>query len=326
MVYNPRGGQNVHVDTVLTNISVGYPNNEFVGERLFPSIPVAKQSNKFYIFGRESWGVEPGGDWRAPAAVANEIPGLQVSVDSYFAKEHSLMIPVADEEYENSDSPLQPRIDATNLVTQKVLLGREITMQALVTTAANYASGNSVTLSGTSQWSDYTNSHPILAIKAGKYAMHAKLFVEPNTAVIPYQVMMQLEDHPDFIQRIQYSERGIITPDIIASVIGIPNVIVPGVGFNTANPGQTASLGYLWGKDVILAYVPERPGLKIPAFGYEFNWRWPETGGPMLVDGWRVDPRKADMIRAGRRYDLKLPAQDAAGKAIGGYLIKAAVA
>lgn len=326
MVYNPSGGQNVHTDIVLTNLSVAYPNNEFVGPQLFPVVPVAKQSNKYYVFGREAWAVEPGGDWRAPAAVANEIPGLQVSVDSYFAKEHALQIPVADEEYENVDSPLQPRADATNLVTQKILLGREITMQTLVTTAANFATGNSVTLSGTSQWNDYVNSHPIAAIKAGKYAMNAKLFIDPNTVVIPYQVMMQLEDHPDFIQRIQYSERGIITPDIIASVIGIDNVIVPGVGFNSANPGQTATLGYLWGKDVLLAYVPPAPGLKVPAFGYEFNWRFPQTGGPMLVDGWREDPRKADLIRCSRRYDLKLPAQDSTGKAIGGYLIKSAVA
>src|SRR3954447_16733075 len=160
-VYDARGGRNTHIDVVLSNISVGWPNNGFVGPALFPQVLVKKQSDKYYVFGRESWAVDPSGDVRAPGAVANEIPGLEVSTDQYFAKEHSLQIPVTDEERENVDSPLAPDRDGTELVTSKILLGREVAIQALVTTAANYGSGYSATLAGTQQWNDYTNSTPI---------------------------------------------------------------------------------------------------------------------------------------------------------------------
>jgi hypothetical protein len=324
-VYDARGGRNTHIDVVLSNISVGWPNNGFVGPALFPQVLVKKQSDKYYVFGRESWAVDPSGDVRAPGAVANEIPGLEVSTDQYFAKEHSLQIPVTDEERENVDSPLAPDRDGTELVTQKIWLGREIAMKNMVTTAANYGSGLSVTLSGTSQFNDYTNSTPISVFRTAFRAVHAGLFVEPNVAIIPYQVMSQLEDHPTFINRIQYSERGVLTAEIIASILGVETVIVPGVGFNSANPGQTASLGYLWGKDIILAYVPPRPGLRIPAFAYEFVWGY---GGsrPQVVERWREPQRKADLIRVSRRYDLKFVAKDASDKAIAGYIIKAAVA
>lgn len=324
-VYDPRGGGNVHIDVVLSNISVGFPNNGFVGPRLFPTVPVKKQSDKYYVFGREMFGVDPGGDLRAPGTVANEIPGLAVSTDTYFAQEHALQIPVTDEERENADSPLSPDRDGTELVTSKVLLQREIYMKDLVTTAANYPAAHTTTLSGTAQWNDYANSDPIANIKTGKRQIHSVLFNEPNTAVIPYQVMTQLEDHPDFIERIKYSERGVLTAEIIASIIGIENVIVPGLGFNSANPGQAVSLGYLWGKDVLLAWVPPRAGMKIPAFAYEYVWGF---GGsrPQIVDRWRDEPRASDIIRVRRRYDLKLTAVDSNGKSIAGYLIKAAVA
>jgi hypothetical protein len=323
MVYDPRGGGNIHIDVALTNVSVGYTNNAFVGERLFPSVPVVKQSNKYYIFGRETWSVHL--DLRAPGTQANEIPGYQVSTDTYFANEHALQVPVTDEERQNADAPFDPDRDGAELVTEKVLLGREVAMKTLVTTATNYPSGGTVTKSGSGQWSDYVNSNPIGDIRTGIRWINSQIFRNPNVAVIPYQVMSQLEDHPDFIERIKYSERAILTPDIIASVLGIETVIIPSSGQNTANMGQAVSLGYVWGKDVILAYVPPRAGLRIPAFGYEFTWNY-AAGQSQVVDRWRENPRKSDLIRMQRRYDLKLPAQDANGDTLAGYLIKDAVA
>jgi hypothetical protein len=322
-VYNPTGSGNVHIDDVLTNISVAWPNEGLVGENLFPSITVMKQSDKYYIFGREAW--KPEDDVRAPGTVANEIPGIQVSLDTYYANEHALQIPVTDEERKNVDSPLAPDRDATELVTSKIMLGREVAIKNLATTVANYASTNTVTLSGTGQWNDYTNSDPIANMRAAKAAIHARMFVEPNVAVIPYQVMTTLEDHPDFIERIKYSERGIVTAELIAAIVGVQRIIVPGVGINNANLGQAVSLGYLWGKDVVFAYVPARAGLRMPAYGYEFTWNG------QVIDRWREEPRKSDLIRCSRAYDLKLVAQGDpgtadAGKSIAGYLIKNAIA
>lgn len=320
-VYSPTGSANVHIDQALTNISVGWPTEGLAGAALFPSVTVRKQSDKYYVFGREGW--LPEADLRAPGTEANEISGAAVSLDTYYAQEHALQIAVTDEERENADSPLSPDRDGTNIVTSKIMLGRERTFQTLATTASNYATGHSVTLSGTDQWNDYANSDPIDDLRTAKLTIHSKIFTEPNVAVIPYQVMTKLEDHPDFLERIKYSERAIFSPELLASVLGIQRVIVPGVGINSANLGATASLGYLWGKDVVVAYVPPGAGLKVPAFGYEFVW------GNQAVDRWREEKRKSDVIRVSRYYDVKLVALGEgaeAGKSIAGYVIKAAVA
>lgn len=332
-VYQPTGTGNVHIDQVLTNISLGWPNEGMVGDQLMPTVTVRKQSDKYYVFGRETWLPETE-DYRAPGTEANEIPGMKVSLDTYYAQEHSLQIAVTDEERENTDSPLAPDRDGTELVTSKIVLGRELAIRNMATTAANYASGNTTTLSGTAQWNDYVNSHPIANIRTGMRAVHAKIFMEPNVAVIPYLVMSTLEDHPDIIERIKYSERAILTPEIIASVFGIQKVIVPGAGYGSGSvgtPGNAITTSYLWGKDVILAWVPPRPGLKIPAYAYEFVWGY-NGSTPQVVDRWREDKRKSDLIRCSRRYDLKMvgvdinPSSADYNKAISGYLIKNAIA
>jgi hypothetical protein len=316
MVWSPSGSGNVHVDEVLTQISIGYPNLGTVGDVLFPSVGVTKQSNKYYVFGREAW--LPEGDVRAPGTVANEIPGYALSTDSYYANEHSLQTPVTDEERTNADVPLEPDQDATELVTNKIILGREVAVKTLATTAANYATGMTVTLGSGARFdsTDYATSDPIGVIKTGIRAIHAKIFMEPNVAVIPYLVISWLEDHPDLIERIKYSERAVLNADIIASMFGLPRVIVPGLGLGAGNPGQTMTVGYLWGDDIVLAWVPPRPGRKMPAYGYEFTW------GRQVVDRWREEPRKSDLIRCCRYYDLKMTALDGSSKQIAGYLIK----
>ncbi len=330
-VYDTAGGGNTHIDKLLTNVSVGYQNEDFVGEMLFPSVGVNKQSDLYYIHGREGWTpeIDAGTDntLRAPGAVATEIDGMTVSTNPYFALERALQAFVTDEEVQNVDSPLAPRRDATDLVTEKLMLGKELIIHSLATTAANYASGHSTTLSGTDQWSDYANSDPKDDIKVGRDKIHSVLFRRVNKSVMPYEVMSQLEDHTDIIERIKYSERGVLTREIIAAVLGLDDVIVPGAGYNTANPGQTESLAYIWGKDVVLAYVPPRAGLKTPAYGYEFSWNYGSASGPRRqVTRWRDEARKSDVVRVSHRFDIKHVAVDGSGLSTAGYIIKAAVA
>jgi hypothetical protein len=328
-VYSPSGSGSVHVDKVLTQLAIEFPiDMNFAGEVLFPAVRVQKQADKYYLFDRENTKLELH-DTRAPGSIANEIPGRTVSTDSYYASEHALQIPVTDEERQNADTPLTPDADATELVTRRILLAREKAMKDMATTAANYAAGMSTTLAGVNQWNDYANSAPISDVKIGIRAIHSKLFQVPNTMIVPWLVMSTLEDHPDFIERIKYAERGILTRDIIAAIFGMPSLIVPGVGYSTAAtgiPASAANITYLWGKDVIIAWTPPgAPSMRNVGFGAEFNWSYPD-GLVAQVDRWREEPRKSDLVRYSRRYDLKLIGHEGDNLLITAYLIKAAIA
>jgi len=363
-VYDPNGSGNVHIDVVLTQISVAWPNEGLVGNFLFPAVPVAKQSDKYYVFqGREGW-YPALDDARAPGTEANEVPGLTVSVNSYYCQEHALQIAVTDEERQNADSPLSPDIDGAEMLASRIALGKEYRIYTTVTNASAF-NASLTAIPGTTvgfgpQWDNYANATPIRDIRTAARAVHNLSFLSVNQSVIPYKVMSALEDNADFIERIKYTERAILTPDLVASLLSLNNVIVPGFGIATNNPGQVLALQYLWNKEVLLAYAPPRPGLKVPAFAYQFTWGFGGGGagglgfgsgafsgqgiadgqgmngtalnpttdsmgtdnalGGGIVDRWREERRASDVIRFRQRYDLELIGLDANGLSICGFL------
>lgn len=317
--------QLVHLDSMLTGISVGYVNDELVGDQLFPAVNVQKQSDKYYVL--EKVGFTPLTDTRAPNAATQEVPPMTLSRDTYFAEEHSLKGWVSIDEIQNADNPADPLIDTTEQVSDTILLNRENAIQAMVRATANYASGHSVTLTGGQQWSDYTNSAPISDLKAARDQIHLATFKMPTKAILGYDVATKLEDHPDFLDRLKAQPTVQINNlATIGQVVGIPQLIRAGAGANTAPLGQAQTIAYMWGKDVVVAFVPDAPGRKVPAFGYEYNWNF--EGSAMPTDRWYDDDRKAWAVRTTRRYDFKFAAIDAIATAdsIGGYLIKAAIA
>jgi len=324
-VYDPAGGGNAHIDQVLTQVSLKYTNEPHIGEELVPSVAVSQQSDKYYEFGRENWQLDPVSSIRAPGTPAAEIGGRTLSLHTYFCVEHAYKTAVTEEEVQNSDTPLQPKADATEDLTDKHMLSQEIEVYTDLTTAANFNANNTVTLAGTDQWSDSVNSNPIADMKTGRDAIHASIFRRPNKTVIPYQVMSQIEDHPDLIERIKYSERGILNSTIMEALFQTGKVLIPGAGFNSANPGQADTFGYIWGKDVVMAFVNSKAKIKQLSTAYKFKWRYP-SGQTRIVDGWYDKDRKSDIVRIQERWDMKRVAVDDAGLHIAGYLIKDAIA
>ena len=47
--------KSAHVDSALTNISIGYTNSMFIADQVFPSVPVLKQSDYYFKFLRGDW-------------------------------------------------------------------------------------------------------------------------------------------------------------------------------------------------------------------------------------------------------------------------------
>ena len=47
----------VHVDAILTNISVAYLQRaeNFIADKVFPVVPVDKQSDKFFTYDKNDW-------------------------------------------------------------------------------------------------------------------------------------------------------------------------------------------------------------------------------------------------------------------------------
>jgi len=134
----------------------------------------------------------------------------------------------------------------------------------------------------------------------------------PNTLVLPYEVFAALRQHPDIIDRMKYVQVASGTAAQLAELFDVERVLVPRAIQNTAAAGQAASISYIWGKNALLAYVPARAGLKQPSFAYTFRWSLaPGSVNGHLVETWRENRRKADMIRVQKYYDMKIIAPGA---------------
>lgn len=298
----------VHIDAALTNLSVAYRNAHFIADAVAPVVGVRKQSDKYFVLDADRERFRSTDDTRAPGAEANEVD-FAVSSDSYFCEDHALEAVITDEERDNADPAIQPDIDKTEFLTDKILLNKEI---ALANQIATNASLPNETLSGTDQWDDYDNSDPVQEVESQKGTILAAVQQLPNTLVLPYQVYAQVRMHPKVLERVANSHTGAVSEAVLADVFDVERVLVPRGLKNTAAPGQTASLSHIWGKNAFLCYVPARPGLKTVAFTTTFQWSAaPGSLNGHLVEVWREERRKADMVRVQRYYDQKIVATGA---------------
>jgi hypothetical protein len=172
--------------------------------------------------------------------------------------------------------PFSPLARATRNVTDKVQLAREVRVANLVFNAASYQAGYNVTLSGTGQWSDLTNSDPVAVINDAA----AGMLVRPNTLVTSLGVRNILRRHPKVSVALGgSSESGRYVPDAeLAEVLGVEKIIVGNTLKATSKRGQTLTTGSIWGKHAALLYIPPTGADgtvdddNSPAFGLTFQW------------------------------------------------------
>ncbi len=299
----------VHLDQFLTNVSIAYRNANFFGRQLFPVIPVAKQTNRYPVFGKERFKLYD--DSRRPGAEALERPGWRLSNDFYFCDGHAQKEIIADELKANSDVP-DIEIQTVEDLTDSIWLRHEQAVFNAVLGAGT--SVTTTTLSGASQWSDYTNSDPVAAVEAQKATIFKATAKVPNTLIVGYPVFVQLRNHPKIVDRFKYTQVGILQPDHLKSVFDVENFWVAGALKDTTNIGQAPTLDFVWGKNALLAYVPPEPGRRTVALGYTFGWLY--DGGQanlgFLVKRYREEKRTGDWIEVQFYYDTKVVVSGAA--------------
>lgn len=153
------------------------------------------------------------------------------------------------------------------MLTNLIELDREIRVASMVFSAANYATANKTTLSGTSQWSAFATSDPIGGLMGALDAC----VMRPNIMVIGNAVWTKLRQHPLVVKAVlgNSGDSGVASREAVAGLLEIDQLIV-GQGFvNTAKRGQTATLARAWGKHVALLY---RDTLASAASGTTFGF------------------------------------------------------
>jgi hypothetical protein len=330
-MYDPSG---LYIDPVLSQISVSLPMQQnYYGLRIMPETPVRTKSGQYRVYDRSDWLLTE--DRREPGAVAHEIVGGKWSTDVFSTREHSLQVPVFDEErwqltslggladpIFGGDLELDPEEQATEKAVRSIFLNHENKVSSLVRNTANYPGANTTTLSGASQWDQssggtypYVTSDPVTNILTGMRAVYAATLRWPNTLAIPTLGLSYIEQHPRIIDR--FKNYSLTMPNAFQALTGfVGDIVLLDSMYNAANNiDATISLTQFWGKDVWLGIVDQQPGQNTMTFGKTFAQIYPD-GSTRPTERWREESRKADLVRTNFSYDLKIVSSSA------GYLIK----
>lgn len=255
------------INPLLTEVARGYTNQEFVGLKLFPYVPVAQRGGQIVKFGKEQFRLL--NTERAPGAnVAST--DFEYSTEGYALKQHALAGKVPIELME--DASQVPGVDlgkvAVNQVMEQIGLKLEYKQATLARTAGSYASENKATLSGTSQWS-HTSSTPTKDIKTAREAIRSKIGRYPNILILGAPVFAALTEHAAIVDRIKYTGRDSITPQMLAQLLNVDEVQIGGSVYMNA----AGAFVDVWGKDAILAYSApvSLAQMGSPSFAYTYR-------------------------------------------------------
>jgi hypothetical protein len=319
----------LHVNQPLTNVSVAWiPNvKDYVCTQIFPEVQVQKQSDMFWKWSKSDWR-RTDVVKRAPGTESAGV-GWSYDTDTYFAHVYAVHRDIDDQVRANADSNFRLDSDSTKFITNQLLLKRELDWNAkyfqpnVWDTEYEGVASNVNTSAKFLQWNDAA-SDPIKDVQGWLIEYRLLTGLTPNVMVIGAEVMRQLKNHPDLIDRIKYTQRGVVTEELISSLFGIKLLVsyasyadIPRInGAREQDAYAVDNDAYKFiadTKSALIAYTPDSPGLLIPAAGYTFVWNGYHAGNAqgIRIKQFRMEHIAADRIEGEMTYDQKVVSSDA---------------
>lgn len=284
-------------DPVLTQLAQGYRNNELVGEALMPTVEIPKEAGKVPVFGRLAFRLPS--TVRAVRGSSNRLTPEDVGAIDVNLQEHDIEYPIDYREENEAFFALQQY--AVNVTQDVIALGREKEIADLAQNEAKYEASNKVTLAGNSQFT-HKEADIFAIIDKGVQTIQRTIGRKPNVCVIAGDVWAVLKEHQSVVEKIKYSQKAIVTPELFAELIGIKTVKI---GRAVYEDGDQA-LKDVWSNSIVLAYVAtpsdgRRGTIYEPSYGYTLRRK-----NGLLVDTYAENGGKVQMVRTTDIYAAQL--------------------
>jgi len=293
----------LHVNQLLSNVSVQYKNAEYIADKLFPQIPVVKDTDYYRVYDRAFKMPETK---RAPKGVAKE-SGFEFSLASYALEQHAQKDYVGVDEEENNDQG-SLQVDTTENLTDVIMRRMELSMASLFT-STNWSLN--VSLSTAQQFSLNTiTSDPVQTFDTAASVIIANSGRTPNFGMLPRSGYVAVKNHVSVLDRVKYTSSE-VSENIIKALIGLPELHVPTAIQDTAAEGLTPSMSPFFDDNAFVGWKPSAGGgIKTPSCGYTFISSKPR------VRSWFDNERNATAIEVEVKFQSKVVAS------LTGYLIK----
>ena len=295
----------LHVNQLLSNVSVQYKNTEYIWDKVFPQVPVMKDTDLYRVYDRNFRIPETK---RAAKGVAREFQ-FEVSTSSYALEQHALKEYVGVDEIDNYDQG-SLEVDTTENLTDAIYRRIEDTVAKLFTTT-NWSLN--VSLAATAAWSLNTiTSDPVPVVDTAASTIIANSGKTPNFMILPRNGFIAVKNHVSVLDRVKYTSSE-LSESMVAALFSVPELLVPTAVKDTAAEGVAASITNFFGNMAFLGWKPGSAGLKTPSCGYTFIKNTPR------VRSWFDNERNATAIEVEVKFQPKVVAS------LTGYLINGTV-
>lgn len=291
----------VHVDSILTNMSIAYMNDaaNFVASSVFPTVSVNKQSDKFFTYTQADFYRDQAQSRADGTESAGS--GYSLSTGTYSSQVWALHKDIGDQVRANSDSPLDPDMDATKFLAHQMMIRQERDWASKFFTTGVWGTDNTPS----TLWD--AGGDPIANIQTGVNTILTNTGYLANTLVLSYAAYKTLRSHSTIVDRYKYTSADSITPELIGKVVDVPRVLVMKGVYNSAGEGASASYAQIGDKDALLCYVAPSAGLMTASAGYNFVWNG--VGGGLgtstAVSRFRMDHLRADRLEIESAWDFE---------------------
>lgn len=302
--------KNLHHNKPLTNVSTAYIQSatDFIASQAFGTVPVQKQSDVYWQYPKEYW-MSGGAQVRA-AHSQSAGSDYELTQDGYRCDVIAWHDDVDDQERANADSEFSLDRDATEIVTQTLLIKREIDFANTFLKTGVWASNNNTV----AKWDDYGMSTPLADVQAARRAIKKSTAQTANVMIVGEEVFDVLVLHPDITGRMSDNTDRIADLAILRNYFGVERFLVASGVVNTAptNENQAFSGEFIAGKHVLLAHAAQRPSLKKPSAAYVFQWTAFAGAGAAgnMIEKFRRPSYKSDRIEGHMSYDMKVVSPD----------------
>jgi len=300
------------------------PVADYIGHQVLKPVAVKKQSDKIWAYADGTFftTAAPAGQrlfLRGPGSAYNRYEWDVSATTAYFAENYGLEIVCSDEEVENSDDGIDPRADNGAIVAANLMNAQEQRYAALLfdttTTFASYTSALTTT-----RWDSDTADPWANRITAVESMMSNGTYDPLRNdlvCVTSIQAWHRFCRNPFLVDAVKHtSDASVITRDEWMRYLQVDKFLVGAGTYNTADDGQSISLGYIWGDYVGFYSVPKgTPTLKAPSLG--FSPVWTGMGGNIGNLGYGTSTYRDDTVKGeviqGDHYVDELITQAAAG-------------
>lgn len=281
------------VDPILTQLSRDHVVTGLIGLEVFPMIRVNKEGGKIPVHSNEVYNLVDAK--RAPRAGSNRVLPDEKGTIAFALEEYDLERPIdvreAGEAIENKKQRNAKKCK------DQIMLQHERECAALAFDASNYDAANKKDAGGDISAAGFNF---LQEVDAAKIVISKHTGFSPTIAVMTEEIFNKVRNRADVIDRIKYTQTGVITTDLLASLIGVKKIVIA-AALGKASKAKNAAVDRLWDKTKIMfAYVdPTAQDSEDQNFGYTFGRKgygiadqYPENGGKLQIvrytDLWQV--------------------------------------